>query len=140
LWQLLATITLRKVRNLAKYHARARRDYHREQGEEPDPCDSLSPQDFCQRLAAEAPTPEEAAILNESLQRRLQILPPALRQVALWKLQGYSNEEIAGPNMLNCSLRTVERKIERIRGKWLRVEEHASGADDPERPSSPVLP
>jgi hypothetical protein len=136
LWRLLATVTLRKVRNLAKFHARARRDYRREEGARPGPLDSQAPQEPCDRLADAAPTPEEAAALNEDLRRYLQALPPELRRVALWKLEGHTNEEIAGPGLLNCALRTVERKVERIRGKWLRL----ASPDGPEGPSPPVRP
>ena len=41
---------------------------------------------------------------------------PGLRQIALWKLEGYTNSEIA--QQLECTLRTVERKLERIRAYW----------------------
>ena len=41
---------------------------------------------------------------------------PDLRQIALWKLEGYTNREIAA--QLDCKLRTVERKLERIRAYW----------------------
>jgi len=40
----------------------------------------------------------------------------SLRQVAVWKMDGYSNHEIAGK--LACSLRTVARKLEAIRILW----------------------
>ena len=46
------------------------------------------------------------------------MLPKALQQVALWKLEGYTNEEIAGPSMLDCAPRTVERKLAVIRRTW----------------------
>jgi DNA-binding CsgD family transcriptional regulator len=37
--------------------------------------------------------------------------------VALLKLEGHSNEEIA--RSLDCGLRTVERKLEVIRKRWM---------------------
>ena len=37
--------------------------------------------------------------------------------VALLRLEGHSNEEVA--RSLDCSLRTVERKLEVIRKRWL---------------------
>jgi transposase len=40
----------------------------------------------------------------------------SLRVVALLKLEGHSNEEIA--KSLDCGLRTVERKLEVIRKRW----------------------
>src|SRR5262249_43550979 len=42
--------------------------------------------------------------------------PQGAPKVALLKLEGYSNEEIA--RSLDCSLRTVERKLEVIRKRW----------------------
>ena len=41
-----------------------------------------------------------------------------LRRVALWKMEGYTNEEIA--DKLGVTCRSVERKLQRIRGKWTR--------------------
>jgi DNA-directed RNA polymerase specialized sigma24 family protein len=41
---------------------------------------------------------------------------PELRQIALWKVEGYTNEEIAA--RLDCVPRTVERKVGRIRLLW----------------------
>ena len=40
----------------------------------------------------------------------------SLRVVALLKLVGHSNEEIA--RSLDCGLRTVEQKLEVIRKRW----------------------
>ena len=45
------------------------------------------------------------------------LLPePELRQIALWKVEGYTNEEIA--TRLDCVSRTIERKVSRIRLLW----------------------
>jgi hypothetical protein len=119
LWQVLVMITVRKVRNVTKKQGRNRRDYRREQGELAPPTDaSLGPQGVCAQIAGADPTPEEAAALSEELQRRLRILSPALRQIALWKLEGHTTEEIAGEQVLNCAPRTVRRKLELIRSKW----------------------
>jgi len=43
-------------------------------------------------------------------------LEPAQRQIAQWKLDGYTNAEIA--QRLGCGLRTVERRLELIRRIW----------------------
>jgi len=43
-----------------------------------------------------------------------------LREVALLKLDGYSNEEIA--EKLQCGLRTVERRLRTIRAVWAEEE------------------
>ena len=41
-----------------------------------------------------------------------------LRKLAIWKMEGYTNEEIAGK--LGRSVPTVERKLARIRQAWER--------------------
>jgi ECF sigma factor len=43
---------------------------------------------------------------------------PTLRNVATWKLEGYTDEEIAA--RVGCVTRTVERKLARIRRIWVR--------------------
>ena len=68
-------------------------------------------------LEADDPTPAVAAVLNEALEQRLRDLPePDLRQVALMKLEGYTNHEIA--EALKCGERSVERKLNLIRKRW----------------------
>ena len=115
LWRLLVTITLRKARNTAKAQRRDRRDIDREQGAGTDAgCDSSWE---LEQMDAAGPSPMEAALLNEALERRLESLSDYdLRQIALWRLEGYSNREIA--ELLDCTERSVERKLERIRSKW----------------------
>jgi DNA-directed RNA polymerase specialized sigma24 family protein len=39
-----------------------------------------------------------------------------LRQIALWKLEGYTNEEVA--DQLGCSLAGIGRKLRLIREIW----------------------
>jgi DNA-directed RNA polymerase specialized sigma24 family protein len=68
-------------------------------------------------LEADDPTPAVAAVLNEALEQRLRDLPePDLRRVALLKLEGYTNHEIS--EALDCSERSVERKLDLIRKRW----------------------
>jgi RNA polymerase sigma factor (sigma-70 family) len=64
-------------------------------------------------------TPEFVARFSEEFERRLDALSNDLqRSVALLKLEGYTNDEIAAK--LGCSIRTVERKLEYIRDLWER--------------------
>ena len=64
-----------------------------------------------------APTPELAAAVGEQCARLLDLLDDAsLRTVALLKLEGHTNEEIAAK--LDRVTTTVERKLARIRKKW----------------------
>ena len=56
-------------------------------------------------------------MLNEALERRFQMLKDrGLQPIALWKLDGHTNAEIA--EQLECTVRTVERKLVRIRAYW----------------------
>ena len=60
------------------------------------------------------PTPEFAAEVAEEYRRLLAALADReLESVALWKMEGYTNAEIAG--RLGCAPRTVERKLQVIR-------------------------
>lgn len=53
----------------------------------------------------------------EECQRLLELLgDDTLRNVAVWKLEGLTNEEIAG--QLGCKARTVQRKLRTIRTLW----------------------
>ena len=73
--------------------------------------------DLLDHLAGTAPTPEFAALVAEEYRQRLAALPEAaLRRVAVLKMEGYSNEEIAG--RLGLGLRSVVRKLDLIRRTW----------------------
>ncbi len=66
------------------------------------------------------PTPEFAALVAEGLRKLLDSLRDAeLRSFALWKMEGYTNTEIAVKR--GCGLRTVERKLRLIRSIWKRA-------------------
>jgi len=116
LWKLLVTITVRKARNAAKAQRREKRDVAREQTLSRD--DEAGPAGWVlEQMEAADPSPVEAVVLNEALERRLQALAdPELRQIALWRLEGHTNGEIAG--RLDCTERSVERKLARIRSLW----------------------
>lgn len=116
LWKLLVTITLRKARNAAKKHMRDKRDMGREQTVA-DKDDDESGQWALEQMDSSGPSPAEAALLNEALERRLELLDDdELRQIALWRLEGYTNREIG--DRLDCTERSVERRMVRIRNKW----------------------
>jgi DNA-directed RNA polymerase specialized sigma24 family protein len=116
LWRLLVTITLRKARNAAKAQRRDKRDVAREQATSGSD-DTSSAGWVLEQMEVADPSPAVAAELNEALERRLQVLAdPELRDIALWRLQGETNGEIAG--RLDCTERSVERKLARIRSLW----------------------
>jgi DNA-directed RNA polymerase specialized sigma24 family protein len=62
------------------------------------------------------PTPDMIVQLEEELQGRLKQLPEGLRQVAVWKLEGHSNADIA--ELLKRSVKRVEAKLHLIRQIW----------------------
>ena len=68
-------------------------------------------------LIGDEPTPEFAAQVTEECDRLLGRLgDDKLRQIAVWKMEGHTNPEIA--EMLGSSLRSVARKLETIRLTW----------------------
>jgi DNA-directed RNA polymerase specialized sigma24 family protein len=72
-------------------------------------------------LLGPEPTPELAAQLAEEYHRLLDRLgDDTLRAVAQWKLEGWTNREIAA--RLGCVEHTVERKIRSIRWLWSEEE------------------
>jgi DNA-directed RNA polymerase specialized sigma24 family protein len=63
------------------------------------------------------PTPEFAAEMVEAVDRLFdKLADDELRQIARHKLEGYTNEEIAGK--IGRSLPTVERRLRLIRELW----------------------
>jgi DNA-directed RNA polymerase specialized sigma24 family protein len=63
------------------------------------------------------PTPAFAAQAAEELRRLLDRLEdPDLRAIALWRMEGYTTDEIAA--RLGCVPRTVERRLRVIRTLW----------------------
>jgi DNA-directed RNA polymerase specialized sigma24 family protein len=113
LWRLLLTITLRHARNLATYETRDRRDSRRRL-----PTDLFDlPEAALGWLAADSPDPALAAEVADQLGHLLGLLPdPDLRRVARDLLAGYTAAEIARRH--GSSLRTVERRFQRIRQCW----------------------
>jgi RNA polymerase sigma factor (sigma-70 family) len=124
LWKLLVTITLRKARNVGGAQRRRKRDVAREQPLATENTRNSS-QWMLEAMDAAVPTPAEAMVLNESLERRLDALGDSeLRQISLWRLEGYTNREIA--DRLNCTERSIERKLSRIRTVWRSFDDGGS--------------
>jgi DNA-directed RNA polymerase specialized sigma24 family protein len=66
------------------------------------------------------PSPALACELAETCRVRLEQLgDKTLQAIALQKMEGYTNHEIAA--QLNVTVRTVERKLMRIRRRWENV-------------------
>ena len=115
LWRVLVTVTERKAVNLLRRQRRLKRGGGRVANE----ADVAGPgEGLLDRVAGTAPTPEFAAMVAEEYRRRLAALPTEpLRRIAVLKLEGYSNEEIAG--RMGLGLRSVVRKLDLIRRTWL---------------------
>jgi DNA-directed RNA polymerase specialized sigma24 family protein len=63
-----------------------------------------------------------AAQVADECRRLLELLGDAtLRSVAVWKMEGYTNAEIA--DKLGCVPVTVERKLQLIRRVWANERE-----------------
>jgi DNA-directed RNA polymerase specialized sigma24 family protein len=106
LWQLLVTITARKACHLVRDARRQKRGGHRQQEDANLEC-----------VVGKEPSPEFAAQIVEEFQRLLDHLDDALlRAVAVGKMEGYSNPELAA--RVGVAPRTIERKLQIIRAIW----------------------
>jgi DNA-directed RNA polymerase specialized sigma24 family protein len=117
LWRLLVTITARKAHNRRRDEGRQKRGGGRVIGEGALAGADPMGDDFLAQVVGSEPTPEFAAMVTDEYRRLFgSLADESLRVVALLKLEGHSNEEIA--KSLDCGLRTVERKLEVIRKRW----------------------
>lgn len=111
LWNLLATFTVRKSLKLARRESASKRGAGRVLGEgdlagpggEPLPLDGI---------AGQLP----AADFDLCCEEMLQSLDGEERAIALLRLLGYKNREIA--EQLGCTERKIERKLNLIRMVW----------------------
>jgi DNA-directed RNA polymerase specialized sigma24 family protein len=120
LWRLLVVITARKAVDLARHERRQKRSGSAINPScQPRAASAGAAEAHLDQLAALEPTPDFAAQVAEECERLLWSLQDAgLRSVALWKMEGYTNAEIA--EKLDCGLRSVERKLRLIRSTWER--------------------
>ena len=119
LWQLLVLLTARKAFDLAQHERRQKRGGGAvlDEAALPGPADSSAPEAALEQIEGPEPTPAFAAQVAEECRRLLERLDsPELCSVALLKVEGYGNEEIAA--QFGCGLRTVERRLRLIRSIW----------------------
>ncbi len=126
LWRLLVVITARKAMAQANRQGRKKRGSGRLIDEA-----MLFGKEFdggegslagLERIAAAGPTPEFAAMMAEECQKLLDALgDDDLRHVAISRMEGYNNDEIA--DQLGCARRTVARRLDLIRQTWLAAQE-----------------
>jgi DNA-directed RNA polymerase specialized sigma24 family protein len=109
LWRLLLTITARKAYDLVRDAHRQKRGGGAVLGESAvraDPNSSSSAEMGLDQVLGQEPTPELVAQMDEECTRLLGHLPnPELKSVAVWKMEGDTNEEIAAK--LHCELSTT---------------------------------
>jgi RNA polymerase sigma factor (sigma-70 family) len=118
LWRLLATITANKACN----HVRSEKSQKRGGGQvmtAPILSDLRYSiiQETLKNLESTDPRPEARVVLSDSLDYLLSLLvDDEMRVIALSKLQGLPNEEVA--KLINRSVPTVERRLKLIRDEW----------------------
>ncbi len=112
LWRLLVTITAHKAIHAARRANRLKRG-----GGQNAPLNGDASDLALNEAIGREPTPEFSIQVAEELDRLLSLLNDAtLRSLAVWKMEGFTNSEIA--KKLNCTSRTVERKLRLIRQIW----------------------
>jgi DNA-directed RNA polymerase specialized sigma24 family protein len=113
LWQVLVVLTSRKAFRLGRHELRQKRG-----GGRVPSAQTHCGEQLLAELVAREPTPAFAAQVAEECRRRLDRLGNAeLKTIALWKMEGYTTDEIAAKQ--DCAPRTVERKLQRIRNLWM---------------------
>jgi len=111
LCQLLVLITARKAIHLRQHERRQKRGGKVQLETE---LAGASEEPLLNQVIGQEPTPEFAAQVAEECRRLLDQLGEGdLRSIALWKMEGYTTEEIAA--QLGCSRSTVERRLRLIR-------------------------
>ena len=109
IWKLLVTIALNKFRKRARHQGAQRRG------------GKLRRNDFDSVLDSESEvlTAEQSMLIQEECERLLDVLgTDDVRKVALLKVEGYTNSEIA--DALQCTRRTIQRRLDFIRTVWTR--------------------
>lgn len=132
LWRLLAIITARKAADLVNHDRRQKRGGGAVAGESGflDPGDPATAGAGLAQIIGREPPPELAAQVADECRRLLDGLgDEGLRAVALWKMEGYTNAEIA-ERLGGVTTRTVERKLRTIRARWEELDGRGEGRGD----------
>jgi RNA polymerase sigma-70 factor (ECF subfamily) len=109
LWGLLTMITLRKCMDRVDYHKAECRDVQREVAAQTG---AKGTEPWWEAIARE-PTPDEAAVLAETVEELLRALQPDERPILTLSLQGFTTQEIS--EQLGRPERSVRRLRERVR-------------------------
>ncbi len=117
LWRLLVTLTARKAFDQVRDEHRLKRGGGAVLGQSALRAAGDEAAAEFEWFVSREPSPEAAALVAEECQRLLaRLKTDELRRIAVWKMEGYTNNEIA--DQLHCAPTTVERKLQRIRAQW----------------------
>jgi DNA-directed RNA polymerase specialized sigma24 family protein len=117
LWPLLVRITACKAIDLVNRERRLKRGGGKVEGESALPGAGDSNPPGLEQVVGDEPTPDFAAQVGEQCQRLLdQLGDDELRSIEVWKMEGYTNEEIA--HKLDRAVVGIERRMRRIRMQW----------------------
>ena len=120
LWGLLAVITSRKISAQQRYLNRQKRGGGAVRGE--SAFAELGGAGINEVVGNQSP-PDELAVVSESCVQLLDALSDDnMKRIVLLKFQGSTNAEAASE--LNCTERTIERKLERIHRIWIEAGLH----------------
>jgi DNA-directed RNA polymerase specialized sigma24 family protein len=113
-WQLLVVLTARKALDLRQHERRQKRGGGTVRGES---VFAGPAEPGIEQVVGAQPGPDFAAQVADECRRLFDRLDDAeLRSVALWKMEGHTNPEIAA--RLGCAPATVERRLRLIRDIW----------------------
>jgi DNA-directed RNA polymerase specialized sigma24 family protein len=126
LWRLLMTIVLHKVLKQKRRERTLKRGGGRTRGESVFlNTDGSDPFRGIEQALGGEPTADVALAVSENCEHLLAGLgDETLQQIATLKLEGFTNDEIAAK--LDCTTRSIERKLQRIRHRWTEL-----GAEQP---------
>jgi RNA polymerase sigma factor (sigma-70 family) len=116
LWGMLVLLTVRKCGRKAQQFRRDRRDVHREMALPDNPDGAAT----WEALARE-PTPEEAAVFADLVERLVGQSSELERPILELCLQGYTQVEISA--QVGCTERTVRRVLTRLRQRLQQLNE-----------------
>jgi DNA-directed RNA polymerase specialized sigma24 family protein len=117
LWKLLVTITARRALNRHRRERAQKRGGGRVKSVASLAGAKSDSDELLLEIVSSEPTPEFAAMVAEEFKCRLESLDdPALRQIAIWKMDGLTNDEIG--ERIDRAPRTVANKVKLIRQYW----------------------
>lgn len=122
LWRLMLVMTGNKIQNRHRFDQQQRRDNRRTLSDSIfESASSDQANQIAGSLVSREPTPEFVAEFEETCERLLgELTDPDLKDIAILRIEGYDDSEIG--EKLNCSRRTVQRRLEVIRRQWKNLE------------------